>query len=146
MGRPPRKSDEPILPRSYWAAIAGYGALIAASVLGSYTAAIQYFDMDYETAVTVSFLTLAFARLLHTFNMRDAESSTLLNEVTRNPYVWQALALSVFLLLVAVFTGSLADILKLTDPGTTGWMLIVSGSLIPLVVGQAVKAVRGRWR
>jgi Ca2+-transporting ATPase len=144
MERPPRKSTEPILPRSHWAAIAGYGALIAASVLGSYAVGLKYFAMEYETAVTVSFLPLAFARLLHTFTMRDRESRMLINEVTRNSYVWQALGLSTLLLLAAVFTDTLSDILRLTVPGVTGWMLIIAGSLMPLLVGQAVKGIRGR--
>jgi Ca2+-transporting ATPase len=142
MQRPPRKTDEPILTASHWLAIMGYGALIAASVLAVYAAGNKYFQMEYEHSVTVSFLALAFARLLHTFNMRDPGSHLIVNDVTRNPFVWGALALCAFLLIFAVYAPPMAAILKLRDPGHTGWMLILSASLLPLLVGQIAKIRR----
>ncbi|MFW6163266.1 MAG: cation-translocating P-type ATPase, partial [Planctomycetota bacterium] len=74
MDRPPRDSKEPILASRHWGAIVYYGGLMTASVLGVYLVALRS-GMDYEPAVTISFLTLAFSQLFHVFNMRDRGSS-----------------------------------------------------------------------
>jgi magnesium-transporting ATPase (P-type) len=90
-------------------------------------------------AVTVSFLTLAFAQLWHVFNMRDSGSGFLRNEVTRNLYVWGALALCTVLLLGAVYLPVLSMVLDTVDPGSEGWPLIISTSFLPLAAGQILK-------
>ena len=68
-------------------------------------------------AVTVSFLTLAFAQLWHVFNMRDPDSGLVHNEVTANPYVWAALAFCTLLLLGAVYLPGISTVLDLSGPG-----------------------------
>jgi Ca2+-transporting ATPase len=84
-------------------------------------------------------LTLACAQLWHVFNMRDRESGLFRNPITRNPYVWGALALCVLLLIAAVYVPLLADVLAVVDPGLDGWALVLGMSLIPLALGQALK-------
>jgi Ca2+-transporting ATPase len=135
---PPRDPGEPVLTRRHWMFIGGYGFLITFSVLGALGLALILFGMGERQAVTVSFLTLAMAQLWHVFNMRERGSSLVNNEITRNPYVWGALALCVGLLLLAVYFPVLAQVLKLANPGLRGWSLAVGLSLIPMVVGQFV--------
>jgi Ca2+-transporting ATPase len=93
MERPPRDPDEPIMTRNHWLAMSGYGGVITASVLGAMALSLSWLGMAQARAVTISFLTLAFAQLWHVFNMRDHGSHPLRNDVVRNPYVWGALAL-----------------------------------------------------
>ena len=140
MERPPRDPQEPILTRRHWMAITGYSALITVGVLGVLALALTRFGMARERAVTLSFLTLAFAQLWHVFNMRDTDSGFLRNDITQNPYVWGALALCTGLLLIAVYVPFLADLLSLAHPGLTGWALILVGSLMPWAVGQILHA------
>jgi Ca2+-transporting ATPase len=109
-------------------------------VLGALALALLWLGMETERAVTVSFVTLALAKLWHVFNMREQDSSLLDNEVTRNPFVWGALAICLVLILLAVYLPGLADILKVVNPGWSGWVLAVTISLTPLVIGQALKA------
>ncbi len=142
MKRRPRDPEEPILTRRHWGAIGGYGLIITISVLGGLGLAFNWLGMEEGQAVTVSFLTLAFAQLWHVFNMRGQDSSLLRNEVTRNPFVWGALVLCIVLLLVAVYLPVLADVLKVVDPGPKGWALVLVMSLMPLVVGQILKLTR----
>jgi Ca2+-transporting ATPase len=142
MERPPREATEPVLTRAHWWRIGGYGALITLAVLGAMTIALIGLDMDTRRAVTVSFLTLALSQLWHVFNMREPEAGWIRNEITRNPWVWGALALCVALLLAAVYLPPLAAVLHVTDPGTTGWTLILAASLFPLAVGQGASAMR----
>lgn len=142
MKRPPRDPDEPILTGQHWQAIGGYGTIITISVLGALGFASSWLNMDQKQAITVSFLTLAFAQLWHVFNMRDRDSNILRNEVTGNRYVWGALALCSALLLAAVYIPVLADVLKVVDPEPEGWILVIVLSLVPLVVGQILKLTR----
>jgi Ca2+-transporting ATPase len=143
--RPPRRADEPILQRRHWLAIVGYGALIAAAVLGAFALALTVFDMPTAEAVTIGFLTFGFARLWHVFNMRSADSPLLVNEVTRNGYVWVAILVGIVLLLVATYVPVLAGVLDVSAPGADGWLLCLAFSLLPLLVVQVLKST-GVWR
>ncbi|MFP4394186.1 MAG: cation-translocating P-type ATPase [Anaerolineales bacterium] len=140
MEHSPRDPEEPILARQHWITIMGYSALITIGVLSVLAAALTYFGMARERAVTLSFLTLAFAQLWHVFNMRDTESGFLRNDITQNPYVWGALVLCTALLVIVVYVPFLADLLSLAHPGVTGWGLILVGSLMPWAVGQILHA------
>jgi Ca2+-transporting ATPase len=144
MRRPPREAKEPILTRQHWAAIVGYGLLIAASVLVAFWMALSSLGMETDRAVTVSFLTLAFARLWHVFNMRDGGSHPINNDVTRNPFVWGALGLCSALLVAALYLPGISTALHMVPPGRNGWPLIFGMSLVPLLFGQALKQLRGR--
>lgn len=142
MEQPPRKVKEPILRRDHWLGIVIYGILIAMTVLGSLALAISWLGMGEEQAVTVSFLTLAFAQLWHVFNMRDPGSKFISNEITRNRYVWAALVSCSVLLIISLYYRGLASVLKIVDPGISGWVLILSMSIVPLLIGQTWRVIK----
>ena len=135
----PRPSDEPILPKSGWYSIFWYGGLITASVLLAFTLAFKMLGMDEKDAVTISFLTLAMAQLWNIFNMRGKHTTLVNNEIVQNPYVWMALGLSVGIILLAVYLPFLADLMKLSNPGFKGWLLVLVASSMTCVVGQLVR-------
>ena len=139
MNRPPRDPDESIMTRRHWGSVAGYGTIITFSVLGAFALAFRRFQFGQDRAVSISFLSLAFAQLWHVFNMRESAAGLVRNEVTQNPYVWGALALCTGLLLGAVYIPAAASLLNVSPPGSTGWTLIIVTSLTPLIVGQIVK-------
>jgi Ca2+-transporting ATPase len=136
MRDPPRDPNEPILTRSHWIGIGGYGVLIAGAVLAALAIALRYLGVDEPTAVTISFITLAMAQLWHVFNMRTRGSSVVWNAIVRNPFVWGALLLCMLLIVAAVYLPGLNVVLSTTSPGVDGWLLAVGMSLVPLVVGQ----------
>ncbi|WP_036476678.1 cation-transporting P-type ATPase [Myxosarcina sp. GI1] len=142
MQPPPRDSKEPILTRGHWLAIALYGLLIAIPTLGALALALLYLQVEQERAITISFLTLAFGRLWHVFNMRDSGTGLFRNEVTTNPYIWGAIVICTGLLLLAVYLPGLSDVLQTVYPGLEGWLLVIGSSLIPLIIGQIVKQFR----
>jgi len=139
MARPPRSPKEQVLGRRQWVAIAGHAAALTAATLGAFGAAVWWLDMPVADAVTVSFVTLALGQLWHVFNMRDRGSDLIANEITRNPYVWAALALCIGLVAVAVYFPPLSAILALAPPPPVAAGLAVGMSLVPLLVGQAAK-------
>lgn len=144
MSRPPRNPAEPIVTRQRWLEVIGYSAMISAGTLGAFAIATVGLRANTREAVTISFLTLAFAQLWHVFNMRDNRSSIINNDVTRNPYIWAALALCVLLLLAAVYLPVLNTVLQTTDPGAVGWGLVLAMSLLPMFITQIAKQVFSR--
>jgi Ca2+-transporting ATPase len=141
MQQPPRDPKEPILTRSHWLTIGGYGVLITMCVLTAYALAFHLLGADTDLAVTVSFLTLAFARLWHVFNMRASGTSLIRNPITTNPFIWGAIILCTALLLIGTYAPGLSLVLDMVDPGAGGWTLIIGFSLLPLIIGQIAKEV-----
>jgi Ca2+-transporting ATPase len=141
MDRPPRDPDEPIMTRQHWIAMGGYGALLTVAVLLSLFLAQNWLRMERDRAVSVSFLTLAFAQLWHVFDMRDRGSSFTRNDITQNIYVWGALVLCTALLLAAAYAPVLSDVLQVRPPGLDGWGVIMGMSLLPWAVAQVLKEV-----
>jgi len=144
MKRQSRSSKEPILMRGHWYTIGVYGLILSASVLGAFILALKVLDMTPEEAVTVSFLTLALAQLLHVFNMREPGSGLINNEITRNRWVWGALVLCLLLLAAALYVPVLSDVLMLSDPGPGGWLVIAVMTVAPWILVQVYKSFRRR--
>jgi Ca2+-transporting ATPase len=139
MRKPPRNPEQPILGSGEWVGIAGYAFIITVSVLGSLFIGMEYLLLTADKAVTLSFLTLAFAQLWHVFNMRSSDSKFWDNTITTNGYIWGALLLCTGLLFMAVYVPIFSDVLKVTPPTLTGWIVVFVMSGIPLLVGQLWK-------
>ncbi|MBU2484202.1 MAG: cation-translocating P-type ATPase, partial [Alphaproteobacteria bacterium] len=87
MARPPRDPKEQIVDRPRWWLIGVLGGAITLATLAAFLLALFWLRLESGPAVTVAFLTLALAQLWNVFNVRDADSGLIGNEVTRNPYV-----------------------------------------------------------
>jgi Ca2+-transporting ATPase len=140
MQRPPRPAREPILRRSHWLTIAGLGGLMTAAVLGALASALRL-GMSERQAVTVSFLTLVAAQLWNVFAMRGARSSALRNDVTRNPWVWGALAICAGLIAAATQLPGLAGLLDLHPIGRPGWLLVLLFGVAPVFAAQLARGL-----
>jgi len=99
--------------------------------------------LDGEAAVTVSFLTLAFAQLWHVFNMGQPASGVLASEGTHTRYGWAAAGFCVLLLFGVVYSPGVGHVLEVQPPSTEAWGIIALMSLVPLGVGQVVLLGRG---
>jgi Ca2+-transporting ATPase len=98
-------------------------------------------------ATTVAFLTLALAQLWHVLDLRDPRAGPFSNDVTRNPWVWAALALCLALIAAALWLPPLASVLALAPPDAAGWLIVACGSVAPVAVAQGLLlASRGRAR
>ena len=67
--RPPRDPKEPIFDRAQWLAIVLHGVALTAVTFGALALSRLWLGLDERAAVTVTFLTVAFAQLWHVFNM-----------------------------------------------------------------------------
>jgi Ca2+-transporting ATPase len=147
--RPPRDPKEPILGRAQWTTIVLHSLALTAATFGALALARLGLDLDSRSVVTVTFLTLAFAQLWHVFNMRHPNAGLIRNEITRNGWVWGALALCTVLLVVPAYWAPMAHVLGLVPPDAAMWAIILGMSLAPLVVMQAVMQLVTRfsgWR
>jgi Ca2+-transporting ATPase len=135
--RTPRPSREPILGRTQWTTIVLHSLALTAGTFGALILATLWLDLDDRSTVTVTFLTLALAQLFHVFNMRHPLSGLLLNEITRNPWLWTSLVLCAVLLVVPPYFPSAAHVLHLTAPSPAMWSVIVGMGIAPLLVMQA---------
>jgi Ca2+-transporting ATPase len=143
--RPPRPAEEPILTRAHWTEIVGYSGVIAGTVLGAFLVAVHALDYAASEAVTISFLTLAVAQLVHVFNMRSCGTSFVRNAVTHNPHVWAAVALCIGILLLAIFVPPIAGVLSLVPPTAVGWVLVLLASTTPVLAAGVLRcALFGR--
>ena len=141
LARPPRDPREPILAARHWRTIGGYAVLLTASVLGAFVVALEVFDMPPETAVTVSFLSLALAQIWHVANMREPGTPLLRNEITRNPFVWAATIGCTLLVLLVVIVPPLRSVLNVVVLDARGWALTIGAAALPTIVGQIGKAL-----
>jgi Ca2+-transporting ATPase len=140
--RSPRDPKEPLLARPQWITIILHGAALTASTFGALAAA-RWFDLDGRQSVTVTFLTLAFAQLWHALNMRHKRSGFIVNEVTRNGWLWCALLLCGGLLATPPHLPPVADLLHLAPLTAAMWSVVLAFSLIPLIAAQATMVVVG---
>lgn len=141
MHRPPRNPSEPIIGRTEWLKISGLGAAQTIATLAAFALALFQMDLPVDQAVTVAFLTLALGQLWNVINTRAADTRLIVNDVTRNPFVWGALALCLVLIGTALWLPGLSSVLNLVAPGRDGLIVAASASLIPLLLGQAALAI-----
>lgn len=142
MNKPPRVSEEPVLTGKHWFGISAYGFIISLAVLGAIFVSSTLMEMETNKTVTFSFVSLGFASIFHAFNMRKTGSNLFNNEITGNPYVWGAAAISLGLLAAAIYLPGLSDALR-TVPLTPGqWIYALIFGLIPVFIGQLLKLIR----
>lgn len=145
MNRPPRPPDEGVLARRHWYAIGSFGVVMSVPVLGVLAYAVLGLGVSSQEATTMSFLTLAFAQLWHVFNMANPASPILRNDVTRNGWVWAALIVSTVLLLLVVYVPVMSGVMNVAMLDARQWLIVLGASLLPLVLGQAVRPLRRRF-
>ena|SRR5665647_478028 len=85
------------------------------------------------------------AQLWHVFNMRHSTSGLLHNEITRNAWIWAALALCAGILMTAAYVPSLSHMLHLVAPDSKMWGIVLAMSLAPLLIGLIVRSIGRRY-
>lgn len=142
LDRRPRQPNEPILGRPQWLRILAQSLLMTAGTFGAFAVARVGLGLDSQTTVTVTFLTIAFAQLWQVFNMRSDRAHPLRNEITRNPWIWAALALCGGLLILPAYVPPLAGVLGLVPPDAAMWATVLGFSAAPAVVWQVMTLLR----
>jgi len=141
MKDPPKDPDEPFLHRASWISIVTFAVVIAAAVSGAYLWTHLQWNLSHELSNDVAFFSLAFAQLLHVFDMRDADEPIFRNQVTRNKYVWMAVVLCTAALAVVYFTPVLRELLGFEQMGMREWGLVAVAGILPILIIQLLKKI-----
>ncbi|MGM0555309.1 MAG: cation-translocating P-type ATPase [Myxococcota bacterium] len=131
----PRDPDESILAKRHWRSIVMWGSLITVPTLGVYMLAQHVYGFGDEQSVSMAFLVLASGQLFHVFNMRDAGASFWDNEITRNKWVWGAVALCIGLLIIPFYIPVATDALSLAPLNWEHLWLVALGGIFPMLAG-----------
>lgn len=141
MDLPPRDPKEQIITPLIWRTIIVYGLCVTFVVTG--VTLYTHFVLKLPSSVVnnISFYTLVWVQLLHVFNIPSRIHSFFNNEVMRNKWVWAAIVMSVFLIVIAYLIPVIREALTLL-PLTIGQYLIVFfAGLGALILIQVVKGL-----
>ncbi len=142
MARPPRDPAAPVLSGDALLRIAGDGALLSATTLGAYGAALARHGAGPQAA-SVAFATLASGQLLYALTCRS-EHRPAVTGLHRSPALLGAVGGTVALQVAAVAVPSLRRLLGIAPLGPGDWGLVAAGAALPLLVTEVTKALRAR--
>lgn len=144
MQTPPREPGAAILSWPAGRRVIGYAALISGCALAAFFWALQREHGSNGQAVTMAFMTLAFAQILHLGNARSQAHVASLRRAIANRSAVLAVVAAVGLQLLAVTWAPLASMLRLEPLDPRAWMVVVALGAVPGVFGQALKWRRAR--
>jgi len=141
MTRPPRDPRAAILSARFLRAITFHGAIIATVTLTAFWALPS---ASHTQSQTMAFMTLALAQLFHLGNARSHEPVLTLIRLRANPWALGSVALVLALQVASVSIEPLRQVLHTAPLGAREWLMIVSLSVIPALLGQTIRTVRAR--
>ena len=144
MNNPPRNPAKDIISNRNWVVIILYAVSITASVIVALLYCKYRITSDSKVENNVVFITLAFAQLFHVFNMSSPHSGLILNEVTKNKFVWLAVVICTGLMIMVFAVPQLRLVLKLAILPEKVWLVSIMAALLPLVLVQFYKVIWGK--
>ncbi|MBK8504394.1 MAG: cation-transporting P-type ATPase [Saprospiraceae bacterium] len=141
MKKRPRPIDEPIMTRHHWKVTVTYGLSITLAVIGITLYSHLGLRLDHQVINNLAFYTLVLSQLFNIFNVPSTGASPIVNEITKNPYVWLSLVLSILtIVLVKLFPVS-SNILSLVFLSGDQYLLVVLFSFGSLIFSQLLKNI-----
>jgi len=144
MDRAPRDPKLLIVTNKKWVTIFLYALSMTIAVLVAVFYCRQNFSNHPVIANNVAFVTLAFAQLFHVFNMSSTGSGIVINDITKNKFVWIALLICSLQMVLVFAIPSLRLVLGLQKLSAEMWLLSILSALIPLVIFQTYKILGER--
>lgn len=141
MKQPPRDPQEPILTRKLWTSTVLYGLSITSAVIGIVIYAHLVRGFSSLEVNNMAFYTLVLGQLLNVFNLPRRKASFLLNEVTKNPWVWVATAFSIAIMVVVYFIPIMQEALSLVVLTGEQFLTIVGFAFASLLLSQILKKI-----
>lgn len=141
MEQPPRDPKKPIISTKNWQVIVIYSVTITLAVVAAVMYCKQTITTNDKVANNVAFITLAFAQLFHVFNMASVKSNILVNDVTKNKFVWLAIIVCSGIMVVVYIVPQMSYVLGLTVLPISIWVVCIVAGFIPLLALQLFKMV-----
>lgn len=140
MDQPPRKPNEGVLAGGMGVNILWQGALIGLTALGVYFLALRW-GRTLPEAHTMAFTTMALLQLVHSFNIRSANSLFEIGLGSNRSLVYAFLA-SASLQAVVLFVPFLRGFFDTVMLQPSDWAVVLIFSLVPLVAVEMAKQLR----
>ena len=141
MLQPPRDPKEPILTDKLWISTLVFGITITLAVIGITIYSWHFKEYSLRVVNNMAFYTLIFAQLLNVFNLPKRQRSFWINEVTKNPWIWGSLALSLLILVVVYHLPVVAEVLNLAPLNLEQVVTIGMFGLAGLLLTQILKRI-----
>lgn len=141
MERLPRDPKLLIVSNKDWITISLYAVAMTLAVIAAVFYCNQTISTDSKIINNVAFITLAFAQLFHVFNMSSKHSNFLVNDITKNKFVWIALLICISLLALVYIIPQMRSVLGLDRLPFEVWLVSILAGLIPLVFVQVYKII-----
>jgi P-type Ca2+ transporter type 2C len=141
MTKPPRDPGKSIITNRHKMRIVFQGAIITLGPLFTYLLALESGFSLLESRTT-GFMTLALVQLMHVFNVRRKNGLGFDRTLFQNAYLWGAFFLTLGLQFLAVYTPFMQTVLHTTAISPDMWLLVLYGSLGPIVLLQLIAGVR----
>lgn len=141
MEKQPRDAKENILTNKDWIKIAFYSLLVSVSVIIAVIYCDHIVETDHKLANNAAFITLAFSQLLHVLNMSAFNSKMILNDITKNKFIWLAILLCTGIMTAVYIIPYTRGILGLELLPAEAVVVSIACSFIPVVVVQTYKLI-----
>jgi Ca2+-transporting ATPase len=126
MERQPRSQESGVITRQMWTGVVFVGLIMAAGTLLVLDSALPggliAGSRDLSHARTMAFTTLIFFQLFNVLNARSDEQSAF-HKLFDNHWLWGALALSLALHVIVIYTPGLQAAFDTTPLALTDWLL-----------------------
>jgi len=139
MEKQPRNSKENIITNRDWIKVALYSLLVSVSVIIAVVYCNHIIKSDQKIVNNAAFMTLAFSQLFHVFNMSSMNSKVILNDVTKNKFVWLAVLLCIGIMITVYIIPYTRLVLGLKIVPAEILIISIGCSFIPVLVIQTYK-------
>lgn len=143
MQEKPRSKDDPIISKDMIITIALQSIAIAASSLLAFYFATKRYPDSPTHARSVVFATLILSELLRAFSSRSFVQPLYKLGIKSNMQMVYAFLISTVLLTAVLYVPFLQPIFDTFALGRFDWGIVLGFAIIPFIVGELVKVIRG---
>ncbi|TVQ37407.1 MAG: cation-transporting P-type ATPase [Spirochaetaceae bacterium] len=145
MQRPPRRSDEPLVPPALLARIGYVSLLLMAGSLGLFTW-YRSADVSREYARTVAVNTLIVGEIFYLFNSRYMRDRSLsLRGLRATPQVWGAVVVVLLLQIPFTYLPAMQTLFGTAALQPVDWLRMAGVGLALFLIVETEKALTRRW-
>ena len=144
MEQPPRPPDEPVINRTMRRGIGVQAVAITVATLGAFLLGKRWFPENLAAAQTMAFVTLSTSELLRAYTARSERYSIFRIGVLSNKYMQMSVAVSITLLLAAVYIPFLKPIFNTVFMGPREWLAMAPLILLPATAAEISKLLERR--
>lgn len=148
MSKPPHDPKSPLLSARLLVRTGWQGILLAAVTLFAFVLGMRRYGSEGEGlkhAITLSFMTLALAQVVHVFSSRSQTRSAFDKGLFKNGWLWTAVGSCVLLQVAAVSLPFLRRVLHTVPLSGTDWGIVAGCALLPFFVIEIVKWTERRF-